>query len=295
MGFESAARVFGMPGRAHAAGPGVTPHLRPMPPHGHGPRGHPFLNGHMNARRPPQATPAGIAKTGDVPGMIHQMRNRGPAPPMPSMRRPGIPSPPAKPTSPPPPAPQAKPAAHAPAPTVAPAFGPKFVHNAICDFCERIIIGSRHRCTDCRDFDLCDTCLAHGGKHFNGSHVFMEYLGPLAHGPAPRASPSLRRLLLRSRYCRTSSRQQGQARRAAAAPAQCGPSLHYVRWMQQARAWVSVQVHGVPDFDLCAECNVGDVGVRMPVGRQGQARVCADSQAIACPARGRVSVVGRRQ
>lgn len=34
------------------------------------------------------------------------------------------------------------------------------IHPADCDACDKTIVGTRHKCTVCLDFDLCDTCFA---------------------------------------------------------------------------------------------------------------------------------------
>ncbi|EKM50962.1 uncharacterized protein PHACADRAFT_262870 [Phanerochaete carnosa HHB-10118-sp] len=34
------------------------------------------------------------------------------------------------------------------------------VHRAFCDGCENRIVGTRHKCLVCRDFDFCDACVA---------------------------------------------------------------------------------------------------------------------------------------
>src|SRR5439155_25931503 len=33
------------------------------------------------------------------------------------------------------------------------------MHSAICDFCESVILGTRHKCINCPDFDLCNNCI----------------------------------------------------------------------------------------------------------------------------------------
>lgn len=45
-----------------------------------------------------------------------------------------------------------------PAPARAPSTRPPSVHSAACDACDSTIVGTRHKCTSCEDFDLCDAC-----------------------------------------------------------------------------------------------------------------------------------------
>lgn len=33
------------------------------------------------------------------------------------------------------------------------------IHHALCDFCDSVIVGTRHKCVECPDFDLCSTCI----------------------------------------------------------------------------------------------------------------------------------------
>jgi len=46
-----------------------------------------------------------------------------------------------------------------------------FVHQAICDNCNNWILGSRYKCTQCPDYDLCIDCKSKEGVH---DHPFME-------------------------------------------------------------------------------------------------------------------------
>lgn len=41
------------------------------------------------------------------------------------------------------------------------------VHAADCDACDKSIIGTRHKCTVCLDFDLCDSCFTRGAEPLN--------------------------------------------------------------------------------------------------------------------------------
>ncbi|CAG8792118.1 29648_t:CDS:1, partial [Racocetra persica] len=45
-------------------------------------------------------------------------------------------------------------------------------HNAICDYCESVIVGSRHKCINCPDFDLCNNCIALAPTQHPG-HTFI--------------------------------------------------------------------------------------------------------------------------
>lgn len=42
--------------------------------------------------------------------------------------------------------------------TPTPSAAPLAVHAANCDACDKTIVGTRHKCTVCFDFDLCDVC-----------------------------------------------------------------------------------------------------------------------------------------
>lgn len=41
---------------------------------------------------------------------------------------------------------------------------PPAVHHATCDACDKTIVGTRHKCTVCYDFDLCHSCFTSGAQ-----------------------------------------------------------------------------------------------------------------------------------
>ncbi|KAF8336445.1 uncharacterized protein EI90DRAFT_3152608 [Cantharellus anzutake] len=51
-------------------------------------------------------------------------------------------------------------------------------HNARCDFCGRIILGFRHKCLDCEDFDLCNSCKTNAREAHDMSHTFVKFNTP---------------------------------------------------------------------------------------------------------------------
>jgi len=51
------------------------------------------------------------------------------------------------------------------------------MHSAICDFCESVILGTRHKCINCPDFDLCSNCVALAPTQ-HPTHTFMQIQRP---------------------------------------------------------------------------------------------------------------------
>lgn len=50
------------------------------------------------------------------------------------------------------------------------------VHRGImCDSCEKTIVGSRHKCLDCRDFDMCSPCMERNRLSEMGHNPFHEF------------------------------------------------------------------------------------------------------------------------
>ncbi|KDQ63127.1 hypothetical protein JAAARDRAFT_29129 [Jaapia argillacea MUCL 33604] len=54
------------------------------------------------------------------------------------------------------------------------------IHNGVvCDACNEIIIGVRHKCLDCRDYDLCTQCISSGrAEAHNPFHEFFDIEKP---------------------------------------------------------------------------------------------------------------------
>jgi len=50
-------------------------------------------------------------------------------------------------------------------------------HHAICDVCNQSIVGVRHRCLDCADYDECNVCHLRPAPHVDG-HVFHAMPDP---------------------------------------------------------------------------------------------------------------------
>ncbi|CAG8525508.1 3650_t:CDS:10 [Paraglomus brasilianum] len=51
------------------------------------------------------------------------------------------------------------------------------MHSAICDFCESVVLGTRHKCINCPDFDLCSNCVALAPTQ-HPNHTFMQIQRP---------------------------------------------------------------------------------------------------------------------
>ncbi|KAF8078982.1 hypothetical protein FPV67DRAFT_1404995 [Lyophyllum atratum] len=57
---------------------------------------------------------------------------------------------------------------------------PPAIHRGvICDACDLTIVGIRHKCLDCPDYDLCTACMLSGSsEHHNPRHQFFELAEP---------------------------------------------------------------------------------------------------------------------
>lgn len=60
-----------------------------------------------------------------------------------------------------------------------PTPGPVVHSGIICDVCQDTVIGVRHKCLDCPDYDLCTTCIMSGSaEQHNPFHEFFEIEEP---------------------------------------------------------------------------------------------------------------------
>ncbi|KAJ7631253.1 hypothetical protein FB45DRAFT_917981 [Roridomyces roridus] len=57
---------------------------------------------------------------------------------------------------------------------------PPVIHRGVvCDICDDVIEGIRHKCLDCPDYDLCTQCITSGGaERHNAFHEFLEIKEP---------------------------------------------------------------------------------------------------------------------
>jgi hypothetical protein len=62
--------------------------------------------------------------------------------------------------------------------------GEKEVHSAICDACDKTIVGIRYKCAVCPDYDLCESCEPKSQSVHNPEHVFLKLLKPTHSGRA---------------------------------------------------------------------------------------------------------------
>lgn len=62
----------------------------------------------------------------------------------------------------------------------APSANPEPIHEGVlCDVCDRTVVGTRFKCLDCADFDICQTCADSGAKEAHDPfHSFFEIEQP---------------------------------------------------------------------------------------------------------------------
>jgi len=61
------------------------------------------------------------------------------------------------------------------------------VHWAVCDNCDERIRGIRHKCNDCKDYDLCSGCISHA-PNIHPEHTFNAIEKPVPHWFRPVAA-----------------------------------------------------------------------------------------------------------
>ncbi|KAJ7675344.1 hypothetical protein B0H17DRAFT_1081087 [Mycena rosella] len=99
----------------------------------------------------------------------------GPTPFIPETDLPRAPAPAVAAPLPPLPVPAVAQVPEAPAPPA-----PPVIHRGvICDMCDNVVEGIRHKCLDCSNYDLCTPCIASGSaERHNPFHEFLEIKEP---------------------------------------------------------------------------------------------------------------------
>ncbi|KAH9929671.1 uncharacterized protein B0H18DRAFT_995683 [Fomitopsis serialis] len=123
--------------------------------------------------------------------------------------------------------------------------------NVICDVCNDVIVGTRHKCLDCADYDLCSQCYAIPDVHsaHGSGHQFFAIDRPgevIVHtvfsGDGERVPKA--------------SSPQRQSRAESATPVREEPVIHSAR-CNLCESRISGERYkclNCPDFDTCSSC-----------------------------------------
>jgi hypothetical protein len=105
----------------------------------------------------------------------------------------------------------------------------KPVHFAICDSCRARIRGIRHKCKECRDYDLCETCVV-DKEQVHPSHSFQAIEKPVA--PVASVCPFVQR------------------------EADSSKAIHWATCDQCQKRIIGLRFkcEACDDYDLCGEC-----------------------------------------
>ncbi|KAM3586007.1 hypothetical protein VKS41_002538 [Umbelopsis sp. WA50703] len=111
--------------------------------------------------------------------------------------------------------------------------------NVMCDQCYRAVKGTRWKCQDCRDYDLCDGCKTAGQYNHPTHHSFRSM--------APPTVPTAPNNNLRAPHCRSRFRHRR------------GMRMHGLATCDFCDSLITGTRHkckDCPDFDLCEQCIV---------------------------------------
>ncbi|CAE6514737.1 unnamed protein product [Rhizoctonia solani] len=122
---------------------------------------------------------------------------------------------------------------------------PLATHQANCDACDKTIVGTRHKCTVCFDFDLCDACYSAGAQPIDhkSEHEMLHLERPqrvVTHVVGPGRGPVTRPVATGS---------TGTATPNALHNAWCDACSERIRGIRH-------KCLDCPDFDLCDACFV---------------------------------------
>ncbi|KAJ6621136.1 hypothetical protein B0H10DRAFT_2215397 [Mycena sp. CBHHK59/15] len=132
----------------------------------------------------------------------------------------------------------------------APPAPPVIHRGVVCDMCDNVIEGIRHKCLDCPDYDLCTSCIASGSaERHNPFHEFLEIKEP-------------GRVIVHTVYSGDGERDTAASNsgaRAATAPAaeeQQDPAMHFAtcNLCDSRIRGDRYKCADCPDFDTCSNC-----------------------------------------
>ncbi|KAI0800737.1 hypothetical protein C8Q74DRAFT_1238467 [Fomes fomentarius] len=136
-------------------------------------------------------------------------------------------------------------------PSVIPPPVPQVQHSSIhCDGCSQFpLTGVRHKCLDCRDYDLCTSCISNSeirAKH-NTSHAFFPMATPADHTEYDK---------IRANHRKSNSETSSNTRRSSATQAQTRPVHKNIICdiCNQQIVGVRHKCLDCADYDLCEKC-----------------------------------------
>lgn len=117
--------------------------------------------------------------------------------------------------------------------------------NVTCDMCDSVVVGTRHKCLDCPDYDLCQSCVDQGGaQRHQPFHEFIDIKEP-------------GRVIVHTVFDSTSrrmpTRSPPQASEPVPAPA---PATHRANCdlCESRIVGERYKCLSCPDFDTCQSC-----------------------------------------
>ncbi|KAJ7103265.1 hypothetical protein B0H15DRAFT_767366 [Mycena belliarum] len=131
----------------------------------------------------------------------------------------------------------------------APPAPPVIHRGVVCDMCDNVVEGIRHKCLDCPNYDLCTPCIASGSaERHNPFHEFLEIKEP-------------GRVIVHTVYSGDGERDTPSNTSARALPAipsqpQAEPALHFAtcNLCDSRIRGDRYKCTDCPDFDTCSNC-----------------------------------------